>query len=145
MPLSKRCALILIFALVAAGCGKKVTRDLPKPFPVHGKVTYGGKPAQGFRVSFHSLGEHQGPAFAPSAVTDANGEFRLQSYQPGDGAPAGEYAATFEWLQDVNKSDPVDGPRMVDRLQGKFNNPSASTFKATVLEGENELSPFDLK
>ena len=145
MSNSKTASLCLLALLLASACNKKTQPELPKPFPVHGKVTYGGKPAQGFRVTLRPIGEHQGPAFAPSGATDAGGEFRLQSYKPDDGAPAGDYTVTFEWLQDVNTSDPADGPRFVDRLQGRLNNPAASQFKVTVHEGENELPPYDLK
>lgn len=137
--------LFLITWLLATGCNKKATSELPKPFPVRGKVVYGGKPAQSFRVSFHPLGDRSGPAFAPSAVTDQGGEFRLQSYHPDDGARAGDYTVTFEWLQDPNTADPADGPRYVDRLQGRFNNPATSRYKVTVHEDENELQQFDLK
>lgn len=135
----------VVSLLVAIGCGKPAAPDLPAPHPVHGKVTYTGKPAQNFRVTFHRVGEQAGPAFAPSAVTDAAGEYRLQSYHPGDGAPTGDYTVTFERLRDTNTSDPADGPRYVDQLQGRFNKPSASQFKVTVHEGDNELPPFDLK
>src|SRR4051812_16737453 len=107
--------------IIAFGCGKPAVPNLPTPFPVHGKVTYAGKPAQNFRVTFHRTGEQQGPAFAPSAITDAPGESRLQSYCRGDGAPAGDYAVIFEWLHDTNTPDPADGPRYVDQLQGRFN------------------------
>ncbi len=57
--------LCVIAFFVAVGCGKPATPDLPKPNPVHGKVTFAGKPAQNFRVTFHRSGEQPGPALRP--------------------------------------------------------------------------------
>ena len=82
--------------------------------------------------------------FAPSAVTDDNGEFRLQSYHPDDGAPVGEYAVTFTWPQHVNTGDESDPVPEVDQLRGLYSDPRKSRFKVTVREGENTLEPFVL-
>lgn len=131
--------------LLAAGCGAKSVSPGPPAFPVHGKVIYKGKSAAGFRVVLHPLTQQSGPSFAPSAITDEKGEFRLGSYQDGDGAPEGEYAVTFEWPQAVPGPDPGDAPQQVDRLGGKWNHPEASRFKVKVAPGENELKPFELE
>jgi hypothetical protein len=134
---------ILLFALFV-GCGKQTPRG-PQPYPVKGQVTFQGKPAAGFQVSFHPLFEQSGPKFAPSALTDENGQFALRSYQPGDGAPPGDYAVTFTWPQSVPGPDPDDALQLLDRLMGRYGNPQRSTFKVTVQAGENVLEPFALK
>ncbi len=132
-------------AVAIVGCGRKAETPRPQPYPVSGKVIFHGKPAAGFRIAFFPLKELPGPQFAPSATTDANGEFQLQSYQPNDGAPAGDYAVTFTWPQEVPNPDPADAPKIVDRLRGRFSDPKKSQFKVTVREGENALQPFNLK
>jgi hypothetical protein len=129
---------------VLAGCSGPEPLPGPQPHPVHGKVVYRGQPAQGFRVAFYPLGQQDGPTFAPSAMTDQKGHFRLRSYQPDDGAPAGEYAVTFQWPQQVNTGDPDDAQPEIDRLRGRLSNPRTSRFHVTVHEGENELEPFVL-
>ncbi|HEX3598636.1 MAG TPA: hypothetical protein VHU84_00760 [Lacipirellulaceae bacterium] len=78
-------------------------------------------------------------------MTDANGEYRLRSYEPDDGAPAGEYAVTFTWPQEEPGSDPADAPKRVDRLRGRYGDPKKTALKVTIHEGDNDLPPFDLK
>jgi hypothetical protein len=131
--------------LVLAGCGQPMAPAGPQPYPVRGKVLDQGKPAVGFHVAFHPLAQWDGPKFAPSATTDENGEFQLRSYEPGDGAPVGEYAVTFEKLEHIPYADPDDPQPPVDQLRGRYGDPQKSQFKVTVHEGENTLEPFVLK
>jgi hypothetical protein len=134
-----------LLLLMAAGCRKAPPLPGPQPYPVHGKVVYRGQPAKGFRVTFYPLFEQGKLRFAPAATTDATGEFRLRSYHPDDGAPKGEYAVTFQWPDHLNTGDEPDPAPEVDQLQGLYNDPKTSKFKATVHEGENELEPFVLQ
>jgi hypothetical protein len=136
-------ASCLILVLLA-GCGGPAPSPGPVPYPVRGQVVYSGQPAAGFRVAFYPLQQWQGPQFAPSGITDANGEFQLRSFTENDGAPAGEYAVTFTWPQEVSTGDPDDAPRIVDRLHGALSRPEQSKFHATVHEGDNKLEPFVL-
>jgi len=132
--------------VVLVGCGENKSLPGPEPQPVKGSVTYRGKPAAGFLVAFNPLEQWEGATFAPSAVTNADGRFELHSYADNDGAPVGEYAVTFQWLeQEVNPDDPDDAPVQFDRLRGAFSDPQRSQFKVTVSEGENTLEPFALK
>ena len=111
---------------------------------MHGKVLYQGQPAKGWRVAFYPLSEQGKLKFAPSAVTDDKGEFRLRSYSPGDGAPLGEYAVTFQWPQHVNTGDEPEPVPEVDQLQGRYSDPRTSRLKVVVHEGDNALEPFRL-
>jgi hypothetical protein len=128
-----------------AGCKKTPPLPGPTPQPVHGRVIYRGQPAQGFRVLFHPTTPWKGAQFAPSAMTDKNGEYQLRSYQSDDGAPAGEYTVTFQWLKTISTNDPADVQPEIDQLKGLFNDPKKSRFKAVVREGNNEIEPFVLK
>jgi hypothetical protein len=111
---------------------------------VHGRIVYRGKPAKGFRVAFHPLGEQGKLKFAPAAVTDENGDFRLHSYAANDGAPVGEYAVTFQWPQRLNTGEETDPMPEIDQLKGQYSDPRKSKFKVTVHEGENNIAPFIL-
>lgn len=136
----------LWLAIVIPGCGGGRAEVCgAKPYPVTGKVAYQGKPAAGFQVVFNPVTEQNGPRFAPSGTTNDNGEFHLRSYQADDGAPPGEYAVTFTWLQPVPGPDPGDAPRQIDRLRGRYSDPTRSVFKVSVHEGDNTLEPFTLK
>jgi 5-hydroxyisourate hydrolase-like protein (transthyretin family) len=129
--------------LIATGCGKPPLPG-PPPCPVHAKVVYRGQPAKGFRVTFYPLFKQGKTRFAPAALTDAVGEFRLQSYHRDDGAPKGEYAVTFAWPNHINTGEEADPLPEVDQLEGRYSDPKKSQFKIVVHEGENELPPFVL-
>ncbi|HVX60084.1 MAG TPA: hypothetical protein VHC19_05780 [Pirellulales bacterium] len=135
-----------VFLLIAVGC-KRQPLPGPEPMPVQGQVFYQGQPAAGFRVTFHPLFEQGEVKFTPFAVTDEQGAFRLQSYSAEDGAPVGEYAVTFEWLERPKVRDQIDDPDLpnVDRLKGKYNRPDQSTWKVQIQAGPNELEPFRLE
>jgi hypothetical protein len=129
-----------------AGCSKAMPLPGPAPQAVHGTVLYQGKPGCAFCVTFYPLQQWAGARFAPSAVTDDSGEFRLRSYKPGDGAPIGQYAVTFTWPIPQHIIDDDTGePKVVDQLEGRYADPKKSSFRVTVHEGTNELPPFVLQ
>ncbi len=135
---------LVAMSILAASCSKPPLPG-PQPHPVHGSVMYRGQPAKGFRVIFYPLSEQGKRKFAPSAITNDSGEFRLCSYHPDDGAPTGEYAVTFSWPQHINTGDESDPEPEVDRLRGAYSDPRKSRLKVTVREGENALEPFVLQ
>ena len=133
--------LLAAAALVAlaAGCGTKG----PRLYPVKGVVRINGEPAQGVNVMFTPVAPPEGGAtpLSPAAVTGEDGSFRLMSFKPGDGAPAGDYQVTVIFpMNRFNKH--LSG---IDRLRGKFTNPKTSRLTAKVEPKSNELPPFDLK
>ena len=78
--------------MLAAGCGKKG----PVLYPVKGVVRINGEPAKDVNVMFTPVGPLEGVTepLSPAGVTGEDGSFRLMSFKPGDGAPAGEYRVT---------------------------------------------------
>ena len=131
---------------VIVGCGEQSRGfDLPAMHPAQGSVTYRGQPASGFRVTLHPLGDIGALKFAPSAITAADGSFRVRSYAPDDGAPAGEYAVTFEWPDHIIQPEDFDPVPEVDQLRGAYSNPQTSPYKVTIREGENTLPLFELR
>lgn len=138
--------VFVAFASVTAlGCGGSLQPELPPRHPVQGKVLHRGQPAKGFRVTFHPTGDIGPLQFAPSAITSDDGTYRLQSYEPEDGAPLGDYAVTFEWPDHLIATDDPDPKPVVDRLRGAYSDPQRSRFKASVVEGPNEMPPFNLQ
>jgi hypothetical protein len=135
---------MLAAAMASIGCQQSRALDLPPLHPVQGVVKYRGQPASGFRVTFHPLSDIGALKFAPSAVTAADGSFKLRSYQPDDGAPAGEYAVTFEWPDHFIREDDPDPVPEVDQLRGAYSNPQASAHKVTVVEGSNQVPVIEL-
>ena len=133
--------LLAAGALVAAvsGCGKRG----PVLYPVKGVVLINGQPARDVNMMFTPVAPPEAGAtpLSPAAVTGEDGSFRLMSFKPGDGAPAGDYRVTVIYpMNRFNKH--LSG---IDRLKGKFANPKTSRLTAKVEPKSNELPPFDLK
>ena len=115
-------------------------------YPVSGKVLVKGQPAEGAKVTFYpTAAESMGPKMpVPAGTTDANGDFRLQSSEADDGAPAGEFKVTVVWPAPPppNATGVFD---LKDRLGGRYANPQTSKLTAQVEEGGGEIPPFELQ
>jgi hypothetical protein len=131
--------------LLVAALGCSADGDRVDVYPVTGKVLVGGQPAEGAIVTFYSatdeLRERKVPP--PTGTVDASGEFRLSSYEPDDGAPAGEFKVTVVW-QEPPPPNAVGVFAQKDRLRGRYTNPQTSTLTARVEQGGGELPPFQL-
>jgi hypothetical protein len=138
--LSSAAGCILVAAL---GCG--ADGDRVDVYPVSGKVLVGGQPAEGAIVTFYSatdeLRERKVPP--PTGTVDANGAFHLSSYEPDDGAPAGEFKVTVVW-HEPPPPNAVGVFVQKDRLRGRYTNPETSTLTARIEQGGGELPPFQL-
>jgi hypothetical protein len=136
---------MLVLAAAIAGCSD-VEEGRMRVYPVSGRVTVKGSPAEGARVVFYgATPDLTGPGTpAPVGTTDANGEFRLRSYDPEDGAPAGKFNVTIIWPEPIPPNVDQEMYRPKDRLQGRYSDPQKSGLTATVEEGGGELPPFEL-
>ncbi len=129
-----------LLVLMLAGCSKRHGVTL---YPVRGKVLLNGEPAKDVNIMFSPVTpiEVEGHALAPAAVTEEDGSFRLMSFDPDDGAPAGDYTVTVIFpMSRYSKS--LSG---VDRLKGKFSDPKKSGLTAKVEAKANEVPVFNLK
>ncbi len=80
-PLSWLLTLAFV-ALAAFGCS---TEDHPAVAPVTGRVLYQGQPVANANVTFMN----ESAARAATGVTNEQGEFRLTTFEPDDGAAPG--------------------------------------------------------
>lgn len=122
-----------------SACGNKG----PVLYPVRGTVLINGQPAKDVNIMFSPVTptEVGGVPLSPSGVTEEDGSFRLMSFKPGDGAPAGDYQVTVSYpMNRFNKH--LSG---IDRLKGKFSNPKTSGLTAKVEARSNDIPAFDLK
>jgi hypothetical protein len=131
-------ALVVSFTafLVTAGCSKTDSSRLPV-IPVKGEVLVDGRPVANVQVQLMDV-KGMDPKFPtlPSALTDQDGRFAITSYEVGDGAPAGDYTATFTWKEIAIMNQGAEQP---DKLRNKYSDPQTSTFKVKV-----EASPVDM-
>ncbi len=134
------CLVLALIALmpVTAGCQKDGKTPV---YPVRGSVFYKGKPAAGIVVVIRPVAG--GTARPSSGTTSADGSFRITTFAPDDGAPAGEYVVTLTLPR--SQADAATGDELTDDLlKGRYSEPAKSSWKITVRDGENVLDPFRL-
>lgn len=95
----------IVLSMYLTGCGGDAGQ---KPvYPASGKITMGGAPIAKATVVFGPL-EKQPVA---TAITDANGEFKLTTYDSYDGAAAGKYEVTVTKVAvTTEQSQPAHDP-----------------------------------
>ncbi len=110
-------------------------------YPVTGKVLVNGRPAAGAAIVLHP----QDPSLSarPRAIVKSDGSLVMTTYEPGDGAPAGEYKATVEWRRPVAGDEAGgDAPPPANVLPPDYASSATTTLTVTVEEGENEIPPL---
>lgn len=132
---------LALVAVLLGGCGAK--DDIPGRLPTYavtGEVFVDGQPAADAFVYLNPRGDRP-PQLRPYAQVDSQGKFAISTYLAGDGAPAGEYVITIEWLTYQQFSNQWSGP---DKLNGQYARAEDSTFKASVHESALHLPRIDL-
>jgi hypothetical protein len=137
--------IIAVLMLVASGCGKSDGRV--KVYPVSGKVSVRGTPAEGARVVFYPVSDElKKPGMPiPYGTTDNQGNFKLRSYDVDDGAPEGEYKISIIWLDSPPGKADENPLSAKDRLSGQYSNPQTSKLTAKVAKGGGEIPPFEIQ
>lgn len=125
-------ALTLFLTSCSKDDGRKAT------YPVTGKVLDGSKPLANALVVFHPAGGDG--TLKPHGTTDADGNFKLTTYDGNDGAPAGDYKVTIELWLALRPDESA-----TNRLPAKFAKPDTSGFTATVKAEPTDLPAFAIK
>lgn len=102
--------------------------------PVTGQVFFEGKPAVGAVVTLHHLDPSVARRIQPTGIVEANGSFKIGTYDDEDGAPPGNYKATFEWSGSTNEAE---------ALPETFSSPRLSNFNVKVSASPTKLPPFE--
>jgi hypothetical protein len=138
----------LVSLWILPGCGgASRPTNRPETVPASGTVTYQGKPVAGATVTFVA----DSPASARGAVarTDESGQFKLTTFDAGDGAIPGNYRVTVAKMDATAVAENLDPtvpppPPPKSVLPEKFADPNTSGLTAEVKQdGENKF-PFDL-
>lgn len=125
---------MIVWALSACGCGDSRLTC----YPASGQVLVRGQPAEGALVVLHPVASEPANGPRPTATTDADGRFRLTTYEAADGAPPGNYRVTVRWPP-KKKGPGDDGP---DRLGNRYSDPLSSRLTVTVGSQPIEFEPF---
>ena len=100
--------------------------------PARGVVTYKGAPIAKINVVFMPK---DGTGQIAEGITDANGNFELQTREPGDGAMVGSYLVAFKHVSDVIPDMPgFTGGKQPEPspIPEKYGDASQSGFTETV-------------
>jgi hypothetical protein len=118
---------------IAVGCSPQGPPRTPT-YPVTGQVLVDGQPAADLAVFFTNVNgvDKNEPTYS-TANTDADGRFKVSTYESGDGIPEGTYSVTFMWGQVNLMTMSYGGP---DKLNGRYSDAATSQFKVTVKRGE---------
>jgi hypothetical protein len=124
--------------ITACGCGESEKRL--QVVPVSGKVAFQAQPPVGALVVLHPIKTSDVCGVTPTGTVNNDGTFTISAYEPGDGAPPGEYVATIQW----NKYDQKLGGSGPNVLPKKYANASTSPLKVTVNQGSTEIKPITI-
>ena len=144
------------FALLALvvgvwGCGNDATRQ--DTVPVTGLVTYNGEPVEGATVVFGAASGQDRPA---TGTTDGSGRFTLATYEPGDGAIAGQFTVAISKTETVGgmtedeehaaiqAGEEVKPAETVDLLPERYKDGLESGLTAEVEAGQENHFEFEL-
>jgi hypothetical protein len=131
------------------GCGN--SRDLLPLNPVIGQVRSDSGPLEGASVVFYPVGGGELlQDLRPRGTTNVDGQFQLQTYLPGDGAPVGEFKVTIEWHGKPVPEDSADERHDADNLRpnlllATLAAPESTPINARISNGENVLEPFQVE
>ncbi len=136
------CLSFFVALLAFAGCAKD---DKVKLYPVKGKVIVDGKPVEGALLTMYAKSSEPKLQQAVTATTKSDGSYAVGTYEPEDGAPAGEYTVTiFHFPPDAQAIMMRTGV-VPNLLPAQYSDPMKSSLTIEVKEQANEIAPFKLK
>lgn len=154
-PISKTVKLLVLGAVASVllvGCSgrrdDKWTRGRPPVYEVTGKVTYQGEPVADAVVTFQPVDES---GRGGSAITDDQGYFEAQTFDPGDGLTPGKHRVAIHKVQLVDASGNVvteirepGGLREKNLVPKRYADFKKSGIEITVEEDDNDVGVFEL-
>lgn len=111
--------------------------------PVEGKVILDGQPLANAAIVLHRVGDPKFPAnLHPRGRASTDGTFKLETFDPADGAPDGEFVATVFLTEETE----VDGEKQAgpNILPAQYSKPETSPLKLRITSSTKELQPLIL-
>lgn len=145
--------LLLSSVLWLSGCSGKSdrwTQARPPVYPVSGQVLLNGQPVEQATITFQPADPEGKPG---SALTDADGRFEAQTFDPGDGLTAGTHRVAIKKIamvdaagnivEEIREPGGITEKHFLPKQYGDF---TTSELEIVVsAEDSNELAPMDLK
>lgn len=111
--------------------------------PVKGRLMMNGEPLADAAIVLHRIGHSKIPAnLHPRARAKGDGTFALETFDPADGAPNGDFVATVC----LNKAIETDGETLPgpNVLPAVYSRPETSPLKIKITSSTRELQPLEL-
>lgn len=111
--------------------------------PVKGRVVLDGQPLANAAIVLHRVGNSKLPAnLHPRGKAMEDGSFMLETFDPKDGAPDGDFVATVFLVEETE----VDGERQTgpNILPAVYSKPETSPLKLKITSSTKELAPLEL-
>ena len=129
----KRLRFIPVLAGLASGCGGP-----PTAYLVHGTVVFpDGQPLTRGTVEFEPIGQKK--TITASGEIAADGTFQLGTYQPKDGAVAGEHRVAVISDYEIGTGVERPGELPPSKLHSKFRSFKTSGLKFTIKPRMNNI------
>jgi len=122
----------LLVALLCGSVGCFGGAVRPKTVPVSGKVTWNGQPLTKGTISFVPTSDAQ--TFPASGEIDSGGNYKLKTFQPGDGAMPGEYRIAVMVMEGADPAAKKEGTRV---LPDKYYRAEKSGLTASIKAGDS--------
>lgn len=127
----------MLSILFAAGCSGN-TR-VPTELVQGTIVSEDGRPIALANIVLHPV-ETKTEFPKPRGTTDAEGTFKLSTYDTEDGAPQGKYRVTLErWFRDEPDSPPTN------HLSTALATPATAGIEIQITKGPNRLDPIKVR
>lgn len=141
---------VALMILCLAGCGSgsdEWAAKRPTPVPAGGAVLHKGQPVSDATVLFVP----EGHKHAAIGRTDADGKFKLQTFEQDDGAVPGDFKVTVRKVEVIAaagdpEEDDAELPPPEERslLPESYGNAALSGLTASVKEGGENNFTFEL-
>ena len=149
---SPGCLIIALSVMQLSGCSSydKWKEGRPKTYFTSGTVLLDGKPVAGAIITFQPIDGVNGKP--GSALTDSNGYFEAQTFDPGDGLTEGTHRVAIKKTQMIDRATgkvvtevTTDAPLKEDYLvPQKYSDFSSSKIDVNIQAKSNKLEPFQL-
>ena len=149
----------IVLAGVLVGCSGDGGAGRPDVVLVSGSVKYKGAAVANASVVFVSTSSGR----AANGETNAQGEYKLTTFDSNDGAIVGDHVVTITKASTTEGKSPREmtpeefakvadrdareqiGKLLKDQLPEKYGDPKKSGLKRTVIKGESNVFNFDLQ
>lgn len=130
---------LLVSSVSSCGDGR------PKAHPVSGQVLYNGEPLAGVTVAFHPTDPKNNTGMPPNGKTDESGKFKLTTFIPNDGCPAGEWKVAIAFEAEAVDDGSDQSKKVTFQVPKKYHRAETTDLSATIKSGDNPLEPFRLQ